>query len=231
MLEKILPFERHLFFLINSSHTVLLDNVMWLFSGSVIWIPLILFFLLSLIYNKKWKEWLPVLIAIILLFVFCDQFASHICKPIFARLRPTHHPDFMNEVRTLYGYVGGRYGFISGHATNSFGFATLTTLLFRNKIYACIIYIWALTICYSRIYLGVHFVSDVVAGAISGIVIGVIVYQFYTLYISKIAKDQIIPIYSKRRTKIITDTIITYIFLFTLFSDKIVILINNISNK
>lgn len=229
MLEEILPYERYLFFLINSSHTAFLDNIMWLFSGPLMWIPLMLFFLVSLIYNKKWQEWLPVLIAIAFLFVCCDQFSSHICKPFFARLRPTHHPDFMNEVRTLYGYVGGKYGFISGHATNAFGFATLTTLLFKNRVYACIIYIWAVTVSYSRVYLGVHFISDVVAGAISGIAIGVIVYQLYTLYIRKVAKDQIIPIYSKRRAKIITDTIITYIFLFALFSDKMVILTNNIS--
>lgn len=64
MLEKILPYERDLFFLINSSHTNFWDNVMWLFSGSIIWIPIILFFLISLVYKKKWKEWLPVLIAI-----------------------------------------------------------------------------------------------------------------------------------------------------------------------
>ena len=228
MLEKILPYERNLFFLINGSHTNSLDNVMWLFSGKIIWIPIILFFLISLVYKKKWQEWLPVLIAIILLFVFCDQFSSHVCKPFFTRLRPTHHPDFMNDVRTLYGYVGGRYGFMSGHATNSFGFATLTAFLFRNKVYSCVIYLWAFIISYSRVYLGVHFVSDVLAGAISGIALGVIVYQFYALYIKKIAKDQIIPIYSQRRTKIITNTIITYIFLFALFSDKIVILTNNI---
>nr|WP_317174084.1 phosphatase PAP2 family protein [Dysgonomonas sp. GY617] len=87
-----------------------------------------------------------------LLFVFCDQFSSYICKPLFSRLRSTHHPDFMNDVRTLYGYVGGKYGFISGHATNSFGFATLTSLLFRNKIYRCVISLWAF-ICLILVYI------------------------------------------------------------------------------
>nr|WP_242053280.1 phosphatase PAP2 family protein [Dysgonomonas sp. GY617] len=84
---------------------------------------------------------------------------------------------------------------------------------------------------YSRVYLGVHFISDVVAGAISGIVIGILVYQFYILYIKRIAKGQNVCIYSQHRTKILTDTVITYVFLFTLFSDKIVILTNNILNK
>lgn len=223
MLEKILPYERNLFFLINGSHSYFTDCVMWLFSGSIIWIPLIVLFLFSIVYKKEWKQWLPILITIAILFLFCDQFSSGICKPFFARLRPTHHPLFMNEVRTLYGYAGGKYGFISGHATNSFGFAALTTLLFRNKFYAGIIFLWAFIMSYSRIYLGVHFISDVVAGAVSGIIIGMLVYQLYLFYLKKTSQTVDVPVYSSHRIKIIT--IISYISFFIIFSEGIIYLI------
>lgn len=225
MLEKILPYERNLFFLINGSHSYFADCVMWLFSGSIIWMPLIVLFLFSIVYKKEWKQWLPILITIAILFLFCDQFSSGICKPFFARLRPTHHPLFMNEVHTLYGYAGGKYGFISSHATNSFGFATLTTLLFRNKFYAGVIFLWAFIMSYSRIYLGVHFISDVVVGAVSGIIIGMLVYQLYLFYLKKTSQTVGVPVYSNHRIKIITITIISYISFFIISSEGIIYLI------
>ncbi|WP_080904269.1 phosphatase PAP2 family protein [Parabacteroides sp. Marseille-P3160] len=183
MLEKILPYEENLFFLINGSHSCFFDCAMWLFSGAIVWIPIVIFLIVNLFYKKSWREWLPVLIAITLMFVLCDQFSSAVCKPYFSRFRPTHYPGIEEHVRTLYGYVGGKYGFISGHATNSFGFATLTALLLRKKLYNYTIFLWALVVSYSRIYLGVHFVSDIVAGAISGITIGFVVYCLYCLCI------------------------------------------------
>lgn len=140
MLEKILPYEENLFFLINSSHNSFFDHAMWVSSNTKTWIPLALFLIISIIYNRDWKQWLPVLTSIILVFVFCDQFSSGLIKPFFARPRPTHYPGIMEHVRTLHGYCGGKYGFISGHATNAFGFAMLTALFFRNRLYTVIIF-------------------------------------------------------------------------------------------
>ncbi len=222
MLEKILPYERNLFFLINGSHSYFIDCVMWLFSSSVIWIPVAIFFICTLIYKKKWQEWLPVLIAIILLLIFSDQFSSNICKPFFARLRPTHYPGFMAQVRTVYDYKGGQYGFPSGHATNAFGFATLTILLFRNRLYACVICLWALFISYSRVYLGVHFISDILAGAILGILIGILVFQLYKITVKRINKTDYTPVYSRQRTNTIAIVTGCYILLFSLFSINLI---------
>lgn len=217
MLENILPYEKYLFYLINHTHTYFLDCFMWLISKTQVWIPLFIPLLFLLIYKKRYKEWLPVLIVITLVFLLCDQFSSSICKPFFARLRPTYHPDFMNEVRTLYGYRGGMYGFISGHAANAFGFATMTALLFRNKMYSFVIYVFAFIIAYSRVYLGVHFVSDILTGSISGIIIGVLIYQIYQLYVKRIHKETII-ILSTYRTKILSASMIAYIFILLLYS-------------
>ena len=181
MLEKLFDYERELFLQLNGAHSLFGDQFMWLFSGKIAWIPVATFFLTVLFYanRKRWKETLIIFGAIVLVITLCDQFASSFCKPFFARFRPTYHPDFMNEVLTVFDYRGGRYGFISSHAANSFGFVTLTSLIFRNKAYSVSLYLWATVFAYSRIYLGVHFISDILAGAIAGLLIGWMVYKLF----------------------------------------------------
>ena len=125
MVEKILIYERDAFFALNGSDSAFLDRFMWIFTGKAVWLPLAFLILLVLIYKKNWRESLLILLAIVLVVTLCDQFASHVCKPVFTRFRPTHHPDFMDQVKTVFGYRGGLYGFISSHAANAFGFATL----------------------------------------------------------------------------------------------------------
>ena len=98
MVEKILAYERDLFFMLNGSDSPFLDRFMWLFSGKAVWLPLAAFILIVLLYKKKWKESILILLGIVLVVTLCDQFASHVCKPIFTRFRPTHHPDFMDQV-------------------------------------------------------------------------------------------------------------------------------------
>lgn len=179
MIEKILVYERDLFFMLNGSDSPFLDRFMWLFSGKAVWLPLAAFILIVLVYKKKWRESIMILLAIVLVITLCDQFASHVCKPIFTRFRPTHHPDFMDQVKTVFDYRGGRYGFISSHAANAFGFATYMSLLFRNRLFTWTIFLWAALTAYTRIYLGVHFISDIVPGAIAGLFFGWLVYWLY----------------------------------------------------
>lgn len=232
MLERILPYETNLFFLINGSHTYFTDCIMWLFSGSAVWIPIAVFLIFFLVYRKKWTEWLPLLIAIAILFICCDQFSSSLIKPAFTRLRPTHYPEMMDHVRTLYGYTGGQYGFLSGHATNSFGFAMFTSLVFRKKIYSISIFIWAVIMAYSRIYLGVHFVSDVIAGAISGITIGYIVFKLYILATNKIFNKNgfyTAANYSGNQVTVISIVIVSYILLFSFLSEWLIVFLSQIA--
>ena len=181
MLESILDYEEGLFLFLNSLQSPMGNQFMWLFSSKIAWVPVAVFFIVVLCY-KNWhrkKELLLLFVAIALVITLCDQFASTICKPFFARLRPTHHPDFMENVKTVFDYSGGRYGFISSHAANAFGFAALTSQIFKYKFYLVAIYTWAVINSYSRIYLGVHFISDIVAGILAGLFFGWIVYKMY----------------------------------------------------
>lgn len=179
MLEKILDYEREAFFFLNGSDSVFLDRFMWLFTGKVVWLPLAAFILVVLVYKKNWREWLPVLLSIALVVTLCDQFTSTLVKPTFERFRPTHHPEFMDYVKTVFDYRGGKYGFMSSHAANAFGFAMFMSLLFRNTILSWTIFLWALLTAYTRVYLGVHFITDILPGAFFGMLFGYLVYLLY----------------------------------------------------
>ena len=216
MLENLLTYERELFLWLNGNHTPFWDEVMWLYSGKEVWLPLALFILGIVCYKKNWRETVLVLLAIALVITLCDQFASGICKPLFTRFRPTHHPDFMNEVQTVFGYRGGRYGFISSHAANAFGFATFMALLFRHRLLGVTLFIWATVNAYSRIYLGVHFISDIVPGILSGILFGYVVYRLYAWTHSRWLGSAAEP-YGNRRALSITVAIWAVIICLLLF--------------
>lgn len=220
MVEKILAYERDLFFMLNGSDSPFLDRFMWLFSGKAVWLPLAAFILIVLLYKKKWKESILILLGIVFVVTLCDQFASHVCKPIFTRFRPTHHPDFMDQVKTVFDYRGGRYGFISSHAANAFGFATYMSLLFRYRLFTWTIFLWAALTAYTRVYLGVHFISDIVPGAIAGVFFGWLVYWLYVKVHPVVTglDGKVSTIYSDSRKRIIVYAIFITTLLIAIFN-------------
>lgn len=220
--EKILPYERNLFLWLNDHHTAYWDTFMFLYSGKLIWLPLVIVAFGVFVFKIKWKEALVLLLCAALIGLLCDYVSGALIKPYFERFRPTHHPDFKEFVDIVNGYRGGRYGFISNHAANGFGIVTFTSLLFRYRYLTIAMIIWATTTAYSRIYLGVHFISDVVGGAVWGTIIGFLVYYIYLTsrqYILKVPKEELkTPIYSKGRAKIIILTIILTIIYIAIHS-------------
>lgn len=221
-LDKLLPLERDLFFALNGSDSVILDNIMWTISGRFVWIPLFLFIIFIFFYKTPKKTAFLVTIFFILVFVVSDQVSSSLFKPMFERFRPTHHPDFMNDVDFLNDYKGGRYGFISGHATNSFGLAVFLSLLFRYSWVTIITLFWATLNSYTRIYLGVHFISDIIAGMIMGSLLAVILYLIFNLVRKPILKpepfDKGHSVYSADHSRILSIFIISYIAILVIFS-------------
>lgn len=220
MVEKILVYERDLFFMLNGSDSPFLDRFMWLYSGKAVWLPLAAFILIVLLYKKKWRESILILLAIVLVVTFCDQFASHVCKPIFTRFRPTHHPDFMDQVKTVFDYRGGKYGFISSHAANAFGFATFMSLLFRYRLFTWTIFLWAALTAYTRVYLGVHFISDIVPGAIAGVFFGWLVYWLSVKARSLVpgTSGEVSALYSDKQKRIIVYAIFIAVLLIAVFN-------------
>ena len=82
MFKEITSIDQDLFFAINGTHSFFTDCVMWLYSGRLVWIPITLFLIGFIIYKKNWKEWLPVLVAFVILFLLSDKISSDIIKPV-----------------------------------------------------------------------------------------------------------------------------------------------------
>ena len=124
-------------------------------------------------------NFLVLLLMVALVIVLTDGITSTICKPLFARFRPTHDPDIMYMVDVVNGYRAYKYGFMSSHAANSFGLAMFVMLLVKNRLLSISLIAWALINCYSRIYLGVHYPGDIICGILVGILSGLVVYRLY----------------------------------------------------
>lgn len=222
LIDKLLPFERNLFLALNGSESIFWDNAMWTFTGIVTWVPMVLFILYIVFRNQLFKEALLVLVSIALAILLSDQLSSSFFKPLFHRYRPSHHPDYKDIVDLVKGFRGGQFGFISGHATNSFALAVFFSYLFKNRFVTIFILLWAVLNSYSRIYLGVHFISDILGGFVFGSLIGFLVYNIYVLVRVRFYKvptiDKRKSIYSKNDSNTLAIGIISYMVLVIVLS-------------
>jgi undecaprenyl-diphosphatase len=181
-MEEILELDKKLFLELNGSyHNPWLDQLMMFLSSTGAWIPLYIFLLYLIIRHFKKDSWM-VLLAVALTIALADQITSSLMKPFFERFRPSHDPELERLVHIVDHYKGGKYGFASSHAANTFGVATMMWLVFRDyRPWIGLLFFWALAVGFTRIYLGVHFPGDILVGDLVGFLSALAAYFLLTL--------------------------------------------------
>lgn len=180
---------------------VAIDYIMVFFSKIPVWFPLYaitIFFVFwkngvatgyekKKYFNNAWASLIYVLLGMGLCLLLCDQTAN-LFKNGIERLRPCHDSYMISNGLRVLENPGGFYGFFSGHASNAFGWAMLTSLIFKKKWYSITIFLWASILSLSRIYVGKHFLGDIIVGMFFGMFFGWITYRLCDFAISLIKK-------------------------------------------
>ena len=186
---NIIHLDEQLTLAINSLNSPFFDVLMFNISKTFIWIPfyaLLIYFLFRQ-YGKQ--TWFKLLFIVILVFL-SDKSSVYLFKNVFERLRPCHNPEIAHLMHLVNGRCGGQFGFVSSHATNVFALATFLFFEMRQK-YAWIawLFLWAALVSYSRVYLGVHYLGDIICGALWGSFVGYIVFRLERFTTDRVFKN------------------------------------------
>ena len=165
-----------MFLFLNGIHSPFWDVIFYWVTSKTFWIP----FYLSLVYLTYLKFGAKVYVVILfigLLILLGDRGSVKLFKNVFERLRPSHNPMLEGLVHLVDG-KGGRFDFVSSHATNSFALAVFSALILRSKYkwITVTMLFWAALVSYSRIYVGVHYPADIVGGALLGTFVAFLVF-------------------------------------------------------
>lgn len=178
--------DRMILLAVNSLHTPMLDSLMWEISRKWTWVPL--YILLSAFVFRKYNiaGGIVCLLIIAAMITATDQTCAGIIRPVVCRLRPSSPDNPLSSLLHLVNdYRGGRFGFPSCHAANTFALALFLSLLFKNRLFTIAILSWSLLVSYSRIYLGVHYPSDILGGLLIGALFAILSHSImaYSLHL------------------------------------------------
>lgn len=179
-LQLLNGWDTDLLLAINGQHNAFFDVFMYAYSGKWVWVPMYAALVYFLARNLPWKSALFCFIGVALAITFADQAGASLIRPLAERLRPSNLENPISEfVHVVNGYRGGRYGFPSCHAANTFGLAFYLMFVVRRKALTFFLMAWALLTCYSRAYLGVHYPGDLLVGAIVGLLAALLAYGLF----------------------------------------------------
>ena len=169
--------DARLLLIVNGAHSPFFDSVMWCISGRWIWVPFYAVLAYLLFRRMSWKRASICLVTIGLIILAADQTCATLIRPEIGRLRPANLNNPLSSfVHVVNGYRGGRYGFPSCHAANTFALAVFMSLVIRHKWFTVMMFSWAFVVSYSRMYLGVHYFGDLFCGATIGSLFTVLFY-------------------------------------------------------
>ena len=213
ILNTINDADRDLLTTINFDGPTGYDFFWAIYSDKWTWIPFILVIVYCLLRPGNWKHRLLIIGSVALLFLLSDFVVSSFIKNVICRPRPSHDPAVMSLLSYVNDYRGGAYGFPSNHASNGFATATFLALLFRNRWVTLSAFLWAIGSCYSRMYLGVHYPTDILCGALLGTLFAFLVFILYKKAAKRLALLPYREIYVSREM-----LAIPFIFLLTVLT-------------
>lgn len=186
MLDFIKHLDTKLFLWINGFNFEVLDSVMSFISGKYTWFPLYIF-LFYLLYRVAGRNIVYIVTAIVILITVSDQSSVILFKNTIQRLRPCHEETLKALIHLVNNKCGGQFGFISSHACNTMALSVFVFMFMKGKFekLTMLIFIFPFLVAYSRVYLGVHYPGDVIAGILWG---GILGYLFAVLTLGFIQK-------------------------------------------
>lgn len=179
-MDTIIQMDKQLLLAINGSDSLFVDYLAKTLTTAATWIPLyVSLFYVVVKNNDNFRRIICILACAGLCVLFAGTVDDLLVKPLVARLRPTHDFQIGMLVDTVDGYRGGKYGFFSAHAANTFSIAVFFSLLMRSRLVTLLLVGWSLTNCWTRLYLGVHYPLDILCGLLWGGSIGTGIYFLY----------------------------------------------------
>ncbi len=183
MLERILALDKQVFIFLNSLGSPTFDPLWLIITKQAYWTPFFIF-LGYLIYKKSGLKNLGFVVIFIALILLCCNESVEFCKVTFERLRPCNEPELKQIIRIV--HQSNSFSFFSGHAANSMATMTFIYLILKKQYnYVFLIFLYPLIFAYSRIYLGVHYPLDILAGYLFGATYGIIFYVGYNYFVKK----------------------------------------------
>lgn len=180
-----LSFDDRLLLFVNGLHSPYFDTFFYLVSDRFVWVPFYLALAFSVAKFHSWKTLCWLLLSMAFVMLITDYSASAFLRPAVARLRPANLENPLSAyVHIVNGYRGGSYGFPSAHAGNTWGLTFLFAFVYRRWRIFLLMALWAAIICYSRMYLGVHYFTDLLGGLCLGLLGATLAYGAFRSYLN-----------------------------------------------
>ena len=180
--HAIVEIDRQVLGLFNGAHNMFLDTLMVTLTSGVTWVPLYIALLYLVVKNKETATQVILVVVCCALCIAITAVVTEVLvKPAVARPRPGSDPDWMYMVHVVNERRGNAYSFFSAHAANTCGIAVFFAWAVRSKVFTWLMIGWSLVNCYTRLYLAMHYPSDILVGLVFGSLVGSLVYLLYWL--------------------------------------------------